>query len=185
TISFPLSIFLFFSGEELIRVVYGNNWDEAIPVFRILSLSLSLQMILSTSGAIYQSANATKYMFLNGIINTISTVTGFLISAFFFKNIVAMAWAWDITLCLNMIISYVILYRFVLRSSLLDMSKLLAVPFVTAMSIGITLYFLGRYFQMSNLLSITCKFSLALICFFIVNQATKHYDLVKMLKLKR
>ncbi len=113
-ISFPIGLILFFCGGELIRIVYGNQWDAAIPVFRIFALSLPLQMILSTSGTIYQAAGKTNHMFYNGMINTAVTVSGFLIAAFWNEEIEAMAWAWDITLTLNFFTSYFILHKFTL-----------------------------------------------------------------------
>lgn len=185
TISFPLSIFLFFSGGELIRIVYGNNWDQAIPVFKILALSLALQMILSTSGAIYQSANASKLMFVNGIFNTFFTVLGFLLAAFLFKNIVAMAWAWNITLSINMVVSYLILYRTVLKSPLTKMLRLLIVPVVTALCIALALYLFGHYIKIPEILSLMVKFTLSGIIFFILTHCTKHYDLIGLLKFKK
>lgn len=185
TISFPLSIFLFFSAGELIRIVYGDNWNEAIPVFRILALSLALQMILSTSGAIYQSANATKFMFINGLANTLSTVTGFLIAAFFFKSIKSMAWAWDITLAINMLVSYFILYKIVLKSSLIDMGSLVVKPIIAALSIAIFLYIFDSYVRLSDVFSLMLKFLLAFGVFFMVIQGSKHYDLIKVIKNRR
>jgi len=182
TISFPLCVFLFFTGGELIRIVYGNNWEEAIPAFRILSLSLALQMILSTSGAIYQSANATRFMFINGVSNTICTVSGFLLSAYFFHTIVSIAWAWNITLTINMGISYLILYKIVLKSSLSSMLKLLLKPILASLLIGIVLYFFESYIDISDVISLIIKFILTVIVFFIVIQGTKHYDLIILLK---
>lgn len=93
TISFPAGAILYGMASEIIRFFYGNKWDAAIPVFSILALSLPLQMILSTTGAIFMICDNTKMQFRVGIRNTITTVAGFLIAAIFFKTIEAMAWA--------------------------------------------------------------------------------------------
>jgi teichuronic acid exporter len=185
TISFPLSVFLFFSGAQLIRIVYGNNWDQAIPVFRVLALSLALQMILSTSGAIYQSANATKLLFFNGVSNTFFTVSGFLLAAFLFKNIVAMAWAWNITLSVNMVVSYVILYKIVLKASITEMLKLLIVPLLTAGLVAVALHILEIYVKIPDLLSLVAQFcvSISIVC--VVIHYTDHYNLIKLIKYKK
>ncbi len=76
-ISFPLAVFLYFSAFELINIVFGNNWNPSVPAFKILALSLPLQMILSTSGSIFQASNTTNLLFFVGIRNTISTVSCF------------------------------------------------------------------------------------------------------------
>lgn len=122
-ISFPIGLILYFCGGEIIKIVYGGQWDAAIPVFRILALSLPLQMILSTSGAIYQAAGKTNHMFYNGVLNTLLTVAGFFIAAIWFGTIESMAWAWDITLLINFLISYYIMHRFTFRIGELDFYK--------------------------------------------------------------
>lgn len=37
-IGFPLSILLFFSGEELIYIIFGGQWGASVPAFKILAL---------------------------------------------------------------------------------------------------------------------------------------------------
>ena len=114
-ISFPVGLILYFCGGEIIRIVYGGQWDAAIPVFKILALSLPIQMILSTSGAIYQAAGQTKHMFVVGMLNTMMTVLGFVIAAYWGETIESMAWAWNITLLINFMNSYFIMHRFTLK----------------------------------------------------------------------
>lgn len=59
-ISFPLSALLYFTARELILIFFGNQWGEAIGIFQILALTVSMQILTSTAGSIYQSANADK-----------------------------------------------------------------------------------------------------------------------------
>lgn len=115
-ISFPLGILLFFTSGEIIRIIFGPNWAPAVPVFSILALSLPLQIILSTSGAIYQAAGKTKHMFFCGLQSTVTTVSAFFIAALLFRTLESMAWAWDISLLINFIVSYVVMYRLTLHS---------------------------------------------------------------------
>ena len=114
-ISFPVGLILYFCGSELIRIIYGEQWEAAILVFKILALSLPLQMILSTSGALYQAAGETKHMFYNGLLNSIVTVSGFILAAYFGKSIEAVAWGWDVTLLLNFLTSYYIMHKFTFK----------------------------------------------------------------------
>lgn len=73
-ILFYLSIFLsvlcFFAPKEIVRILYGNNWDEAILVFKILSLSLITQMCNSITGSIFQSLGKTKLLFITGCLSS-------------------------------------------------------------------------------------------------------------------
>lgn len=124
-VSFPIGLILYFCSGEIIKIIYGSQWEAAIPVFRILALSLPLQMILSTSGAIYQAAGKTNHMFYNGIANTLSTVVGFVIAASYIGTLESMAWAWDITLFFNFMLSYYIIHHFTFKQHF--------IPFVTSL----------------------------------------------------
>lgn len=110
-ISFPLGIVLYFCAGDIIEIIFGPSWKPSIPIFRILSLSVPLQVILSTSGSIFLAAGKSNHLFYVGVINTIVTVTGFVIAAIFFKTIESMAWAWDITLFLNFFTTYLFMYK--------------------------------------------------------------------------
>lgn len=115
-ISFPIGIFCYFAASSIIHIIFGDNWDAAIPVFQILAISLPLQMILSLSGALFQAGGHTNHMFYTGLINTIITIVGFLIAAFVFKTLTAMAWAWTITLGINFFTSYITMFRITFSS---------------------------------------------------------------------
>lgn len=178
TISFPLGICLYFIGSELILLVYGDNWNAAVPAFQILSLSLPFQIILSTIGGIYQSANSTKYMFYSGLLNTFMTVSGFVVSAHFWGTIEAIAWSWDITLTINVVTSYYILYRLVLKSSVTPLLSILKCPVLNALVLAVVLYVMDYVLGDSHfIISLTLKVmtSVILSCAFI--QYFKVYDL--------
>src|SRR5690606_27074195 len=79
-IGVPLSVFCFFAAEEIILFIFGNQWGDSVLTFRILSVSIWLQMIASTSGAFYQSANRTDLLLFSGIqsmlLNAVVIVIG-------------------------------------------------------------------------------------------------------------
>lgn len=116
-ISFPVGLILYFCGSEIIRIVYGSRWDEAVPVFKILALSLPFQVIFSTVAPVYQAAGKTKVMFWAGVLNTFLTISGFFAATFIFGTLESIAWSWDITLFFNFINSYTLLHFFALSES--------------------------------------------------------------------
>jgi len=138
-ISFPLAIYLFFTAHDLINIIYGSKWNLAIPTFQILTLSLPLQMIQSTSGGVFQSSNTTKYMFLVGMRNTFFTVSSLFIAAFWFKTIEAVAWSWDISLCINFTLSYRTMYHSVFHCPFRNMLRHLIHPSVSAILLFATM----------------------------------------------
>ena len=182
SISFPIGLMLFFCGGELIRIVYGGQWDAAIPVFRILALSLPLQMILSTSGALYQAAGKTNHMFIVGMFNTSCTVAGFLVAAYWGNSIEVMAWAWDITLTINFVNSYFILHTFTLGESVLSFFRSL-LPQCANSLVALTLMLLFCWLiQIDNLfLSLIIKGCLVLFLTFLMASFLHQYNIQNIL----
>lgn len=185
TISFPIGIILSGMSTEIIHLFFGGRWDAAIPIFSILALSLPLQMILSTSGSIYLITNNTKMQFWIGIRNTITTIAGFLIAALFFKTIEAMAWAWTITLVLNFIITYWLMYRYVLCQPITSLIKEFIRPFVISIIVALTLFILNRITE-SNLLilNLIIKVCITLIVVLTTIQLLGQYDIFDYVKRK-
>ena len=182
TISFPLGILLYFSAGEIIRIVFGMQWDNAIPVFKILALSLPFQMILTSNGAIYQAAGKTNWMFYNGLSNSFLTVTGFIVSVFYFKNIEAVAWSWNITLTINLIVTYLILYKIVLRSSIAKVAKSLLFPFINALLIVLIIAPTQHFYPSNIYISFGIKACIALIVSYFCITLSGQYNINKIVK---
>ena len=109
-----LTIIMFFGSKEIILIIFGEQWLEAVDVFQILSLSIVIQLLMSPCGAVFQATNSTKQMFIFAVISILTTILGFIISIICWKSAIAVAYSFDITLFINFIIGYNILYRKVL-----------------------------------------------------------------------
>ena len=133
SVSFPIAVILYFSASDIIVVMYGEQWKPAISVFKILSLSIPTQMILSTSGGILQSCNATKYLFWIGLVNTIIVISGFIIGLSIWGTMESVAWGWSIASIFSFVNTYSILYYKIFRFSLFEMMKQLWKPFCNAL----------------------------------------------------
>jgi PST family polysaccharide transporter len=182
TISFPLGILLHFAAPEIVRIVFGSQWDNAIPVFKILALSIPFQMVLSSIGAIYQAAGKTNWLFYNGLSNSLFTIAGFIVSTICFKKIEAVAWSWDITLSINMITSYLILYKVVLKSSVVKMMKTLFIPLINAVLVIIVIG-TTHYLYASNLfVSLAVKVVITLFISYWCVFLGKQYDINRIIK---
>src|SRR5699024_11938811 len=72
----PISVFLFFAADEIIIILYGNQWVGSIPTFKILSISIMIQIVISSSGSIFQSTRRTELLFISGVLSTIFTIAG-------------------------------------------------------------------------------------------------------------
>lgn len=177
-LSFPIGVFLFLCGGEIIRIVYGERWVAAIPVFQILALSLPLQIILSTINPIFQSSGHTKTMFYSGILNTSITVTGFIIAIQFFQTIEAVGWSWDITLLVNFVNSYLILYYYVFRHSSIKFFQSLVRPIVNSFFTFLICFFFFSVIQVEHLFfSFLLKSFVILSCTLLFAKWLKQYDI--------
>ncbi len=182
-ISFPLGILLYFCAEEIITILFGPGWLPAVPIFRILALSVPLQMILSTSGSIFQAAGDTRRQFLVGLTNTTVTVIGFILSAICFKSIESMAWAWTATLMINFCTSYVVMYRFTFRSGLLGMWKAIKPSIINAsVTVLMALAFLILCPKMGMICSLICKTMIIAATTIFAAYLLNQYNIVQIAK---
>ena len=85
-IGFPLSIFLYFNASEIINIMYGPQWDQSIPVFKLLALAVGIQIVIMTGGSICQATNRTDLLFYSGVLSTILLVAGISIWNFYWKK---------------------------------------------------------------------------------------------------
>lgn len=82
--------FFWFASTEVIRCMYGSQWDSAIPCLQWMSTAMWAQMILSSSGTIFQSLGDTRRLLWSGSLNAI-LVVGFIVAGLVEGSIVAVA----------------------------------------------------------------------------------------------
>lgn len=132
TLGLPLSVFLFFSAEEVILFLFGMQWEGSIMTFQILALSVWLQMILSSTGGIFQSGNRTDLLLLSGVLSTIFNVTG-IVTGVILGQIEYVAAFLVLSFSLNFIqANYLIMIR-LFNDKLSTFFKVLIKPFILAL----------------------------------------------------
>lgn len=102
-------------ASEIILLLYGPEWNLAVPVFRILAFSMPFYIIQSTAGGFFMSAGDTRSEFIVEVANTLTSIICFFISIIFWHTIEAMAWAWTIAVVWNFFQTYLVLYLRVLK----------------------------------------------------------------------
>lgn len=132
-IGFPLSVFLHFTARELMLILFGNQWLPSVPVFEILALTVGIQIVLSTSGSIFQAAGDTKSLFICGLFSAFTNVTGILIGIFVFKSLNAVAWCILITFSINFFQAYLQMYMITFRLPIRSFIKVFASPLLLTM----------------------------------------------------
>ncbi|WP_035444967.1 lipopolysaccharide biosynthesis protein [Atopococcus tabaci] len=139
TLGMPLSIFLFFTAEEVIMFLFGGQWGSSVPVFQILALSVWIQMILSSTGGIFQSGNRTDLLLLSGILSTVLNVAG-IVTGVLLGRIETVACFLVIAFSMNFVQANILLMKIMFKDSLLTFLKVLKKPFLlTLMQAGVFL----------------------------------------------
>ncbi len=88
---FILSVTLFYLADVLIILLFGNNWQQSVPFFKILSLSVSFQLLQAPIGAVLQSINKVKALFYGGLWVTGSMILCLLIGVIA-KDMTILTW---------------------------------------------------------------------------------------------
>lgn len=70
-ISIPVMTYSVIMAPELIRVVWGSQWEQTIPIFAILGLNGMFQPIMSTTGTVFLARNKADWLFRCGLGSTI------------------------------------------------------------------------------------------------------------------
>jgi PST family polysaccharide transporter len=121
----PISAFIYFSSPEIIHIFLGEKWMEVVPILRILSLSIWIQMILSSSGSIYQAAGRTDLLFISGLISGVVMILSILFGVLYYKSLEQTAILLVFSFYLNFAIGFYILIKIVLQQDVLALYALL------------------------------------------------------------
>ena len=164
-IGLPLSVLLFFTAEEVTLIIFGDQWLPSVPVFRILSLSVGIQIILSSSGSIFQAAGDTRSLFVCGLFSSILNVSGMLAGIFYFVQ------------------CYWMMYRVTFQRNAWIFIRQLLSPLLV--SLLITAFLTPIYYMMENMnifVTLIAKSFVSFIIFGTYMQVTHTYDITGKVK---
>ncbi|MBT2731105.1 lipopolysaccharide biosynthesis protein [Carnobacterium sp. ISL-102] len=132
TIGLPLSVFLVFHSSDIILFLFGDQWGGSVVTFQILALSVWIQMILSSTGAIFQSANRTDLLLLSGVLSAVVTVTAIVIGILA-GRIESVAWMVILAFTINFIqTNYLLMYK-LFKSNFSEIGEALSKPAIMAL----------------------------------------------------
>ncbi len=142
-IGFPLSTLLYYCAPELVLLFFGDQWIASIPIFRILSLTIGIQLVLSSSGSIYQASGDTRGMFICGLFSSTVTTICIIIGVYHFKTLEATAWCVVVSFILSFIQCYMQMYFNTLHRSIKYFYQILLLPILLTILVFITNYCLS------------------------------------------
>lgn len=182
-IGFPLSVFLLFTAKELTLIIFGEQWMASVPVFQILALSVGIQIILSSSGSMFQAANDTKSLFICGLFSALVSVSAMLAGIFWFGTLESVAAGICIAFTMGFIQSYWMMYRVTLKRSIGHFIKQLLSPLLVSGLLIAVFYPISTWTENLNLIiSLMIKGVLFLAVLGSYIQLTGEYNLIEKIK---
>lgn len=91
TFSFPIAAAMCICSKEIILLLYGPQWGNAVACFAIMSLIVAMQLSSITVISSLQARGMTKQIFWIGLVNSTVALACTLIALFTFRTIVAVA----------------------------------------------------------------------------------------------
>lgn len=175
---------LFFCSREIILIVFGSNWEAAVPIFQVLSLSVFAQVVDSSTGSLLQAANAPKLLFSSGLVCAILNVACIFVGVFIIKTTIGLAWMLNIAFTLNLVIDIYFVYVLALKSSLVNGLKLFTIPLVVAFIMSATLLavssFLHTHYIIHCTICFVIGFVVSIICGY--KMGVIEIDIIKLIK---
>lgn len=92
---------IFWYSDDIIFILFGSQWLAVSELLRILALSIPVQMVLSSTGGLYQAMGATKEMFYCGVFSSIVNVSAIILGVYIGDMTV---------LCISLVIAFIINY---------------------------------------------------------------------------
>lgn len=89
----PLSLVLAVLAPEVVTIVLGPQWIEAVPIFQLLALSAVVQPVLNTSGWLYTATGNTRGLLKWGSLGALWLIMSFFAGLPFGATGVAAAYA--------------------------------------------------------------------------------------------
>ena len=178
-IGLPLSVLLFFTAEEVTLIIFGNQWLPSVAVFRILALSVGIQIILSSSGSIFQAAGDTRSLFICGLFSSTLNVAGIVLGIFYFGTLTAIAGCIVTTFTINFVQCYWQMYRVIFRRNLRPFVRQLISPLAVSGLMVLALIPVQYAMEGMNIfVTIIAKGIISFIIFGGYIQATHEFDII-------
>lgn len=136
--SFLVSVVLYYLADVIIIGLYGDKWLDAIPIFKVLSLSVCFQLLQSPIGAILQAANSVKTLLKCSVWIFLAMVLG-LIVAIVFVDFNMIPYMVDIAFIVGFIIYQIGLSK-IFKESIYDLFKIVIPQMFYAVLLFVLLY---------------------------------------------
>lgn len=180
---FPIAGYFLVFPKDMILLLYGSNWANAVPLLQILSIACVTQPVYNTMGWLFTAKGKSKPMFYWGIISAI------ILSSSFFVGVQwgAIGVAWSYSLVMGIFLSFAALafaHHIAGISFIKTIGFLMPVTIISIISLALTwwisLHYLG---DLGLLLNILYRSSLIIITSLLLLTMFYRTNLISLLKI--
>lgn len=165
----------FICSEEIITILYGRQWTASVICFQFMSLSIWVQMMGGTSGALFAALNDTKRHFYVTIINTFIIILALIFGAWQ-KNIQKISLYITIALNSHFFINYYALISKTMKGNFLSFLKNLIPDFIILVILCFLIIPIAHFVIIKNIvLSFIAKFSLISLTYIVLMTLFKQW----------
>ena len=146
----PLIVYISIYSHPLVYLSLGSQWMDAVPILRLLAISMFAHPILTPLGMVMLSSGHGKRYFFWGLFTSLSIVIGFVVGIRW--GVIGVAASWPIATAANLIFSLF----FVFKGSPIGMVSTLRNiyrPAIASISMAIVLLLTYEFISSFNLVS--------------------------------
>ena len=142
---------LYFTAGEVTLIIFGDQWTPSIPVFRILTLSVGVQIILSSSGLHLSGGGRHEELIYVRTVLVHTQRHWHPTGHFWFGTLEAVATCITLTFTVNFAQCYWMMYRMTLHRSLRHFAIQLISPLMVSILLIAVLYPLSLMTEGGNI----------------------------------
>ena len=176
-IGIPIAAIFFCAPEEIVGIMYGDQWGAAVILLQMLSISIYFQLVNSVAGAFFLSAGRADLLFRSVTASTLLTVAG-LVVGIALGGLEAVAFCLTIAFCLHTVPTA---YYFIKRT--LKQGYGCIAKFFPEIGIGLiaggTCMALTPLIPEGIVVSLVCKSAIILVVVGLGYLITKQYGYIK------
>lgn len=109
----PISVYIYYCRNEIISIVYGGQWLISADSLKWLSLSIWIQMVLSSNGSFFLIQGKSNYYFLGGLLSAVTVIIA-VIAGISYGSAELIAFFIMLAFLINLFQGYYLLYKYVL-----------------------------------------------------------------------
>lgn len=97
-------------ADWIILITLGKQWLDVVPIIRILSIAIPVQVVLSTCGSFFQAMSRPDLLLVTGLLSAVVMVSAIL-AGIFARDVMLLCWLLVGAFHLNFVMSYYFLYK--------------------------------------------------------------------------